>query len=249
MFQRLWSEWDWCGQHCSQLTVTLKASLEKESAGTLLVLEPLAALGRDSEAHQPRGCVCFMSGFLLGSSTAHSSVLARLLAKGAPDSGAFSCHGHQCNTLYLYSALWITSFCPPINSPVASQGRPTWLDGQGIYMPEITQEARTILRSKPMSKFPVGRQGGPRATLLSVGAAGPWQVLLQKPPGWVLWSWSLVWGVRQERRERRFGLGPEAREPCGERWYLGGGRDFPWTLGSHILELERDCGDCIIQSL
>lgn len=142
-----------------------------------------------------------MSSFLLGSSTAHSSVLARLLAKGAPESVMFI-STILCICAVLYASLHFV----PINNPVESQRGPTWPVGQGIYVPEIAQEARTVPRSKPMSKFPLGRQGGLRATFLSVVAADLWQILLQKSPGWVLWSWSLGWGkAGKEKKEVWFG--------------------------------------------
>lgn len=129
MFQRLGSEWDWCGQRYCQFLVPLKASLKKNSTETLLVLEPLAALRGDSEAHQPWGWVCFTSGFLSGRNTARTSVLARLPAGGFPESSVFS---HHCDTLNLYSALWITSVCPH-NNPAESQSRPSQPYGSQDY--------------------------------------------------------------------------------------------------------------------
>ncbi|EFB22574.1 hypothetical protein PANDA_020278 [Ailuropoda melanoleuca] len=97
----------WACNSDLRLSVMLKVYMINESTfighlSCLNKVEPLAALGRDSEAHQPRGCVCFTSGFLVESSIAHGSVLARLLAKGAPESGAFNCHGHQRCAIYSF---------------------------------------------------------------------------------------------------------------------------------------------------
>lgn len=58
-----------------------------------------------------------------------------------------------------------------------------------------------------------------------------------------------LYEVSQERREMRFGSGPEAEESHTGTDLRGLLKEtFLGTLGSQILELERDYSDCIIQS-
>lgn len=66
VFQKLWSEWDRCGQHYCQFTGTLKAPSEKESTGTLLILWASSCSGEISRGLSSLRLRLFYIRFPLG---------------------------------------------------------------------------------------------------------------------------------------------------------------------------------------
>lgn len=95
----------------------------------------------------------FYIQFLPGSNTAHSSVLARLPARGAPGSGAFSCHSHHYNALFVQCFMnhFILS---PVTSLQRVRAAPLDLMGEEFTCPSSSRKPGVHPDPCPWTSFP-----------------------------------------------------------------------------------------------